>query len=247
MTTEAAETSKSTTERLFESYNSYTGRPTIMDPRARATIFKSLGRVLDGWLPEDRATRILDVACGEGALLCLLRHMGYRNLAGCDISPENVAICRQLGLAFVERFDALRLAERSELGKFGAIFALDMLEHLPKERAAGFVEQLRNLLLPGGYVVIQAPNMANLLASLHRYCDLSHEFGLTEKTAVALMRIAGFSADRIEVRAAWNATTPAGYLREAYLWLLHQLVWISEGAGRPRIPTMNLQIRASLP
>ena len=238
---------KSTTERLLESYNTLSQRPTVLDLRAKVTIFRALRRVLKGWLPADRSTPILDIACGEGNLLCLLRELGYANLNGCDISPENVAICHRLGLGFVQHFDALEISEMPGLNKCGTIFALDMLEHLPKQLAAGFLEQVRELLLPGGQVVIQAPNMGNLLACLHLHYDLSHEFGLTEKTAADLLVLAGFSRDRIEVRAAWNATTPAGYLREAYLGLLHRAVWITEGAGRPRIPTKNLLIRATVP
>jgi 2-polyprenyl-3-methyl-5-hydroxy-6-metoxy-1,4-benzoquinol methylase len=238
---------KSTTERLFEFYHSYTGRPTIMDRRARVTIFKSLRRVLRGWLPADRSTPILDIACGEGSLLRFLQEMGYRDLRGCDISPENVEICHRLGLTFVQQCDALCLAEMPDIGRYGAIFAMDMLEHLPKERAAGFLEQVRKLLLPGGFVIIQTLNMGSFLGWLHRYGDLSHEFGVSEKSAVDLLMLAGFSPAQIEMRPAWNATTLAGHLREAYLRLLHWVISAAEGAGRPRIPTMNLQIRASVP
>jgi len=237
---------QSTNERLFEFYNTYSRRPTVEDRRVRSTMFKALGRALSGWLPRDRSTPILDVACGEGTLLAFLRELGYTSLAGFDISPENVGICHRLGLPFVQQFDALRLAEMPGVGRYGAIFAMDMLEHLPKRRIAGFVEQTGKLLLPGGHVVIRTPNMGNLLACQHLYGDLSHEFGLTENTAVDLFLLAGFPADQIEVRACWNATTLAGYLRELYMLGLHRLIWLTEQHGRPTIPTPNLLIRGAL-
>lgn len=237
---------RTTTERLFESYSTYSRRLTVLDPQAKSTIFKSLGRVLKGWLPADRSTPILDIACGEGSLLCFLREMGYKNLRGCDISPENVAICHRLGLMFVQQFDALRLTQMPGLGEYGAIFALDMLEHLPKQRAASFLEQTRELLLPGGFLVIQTPNMGSLVGSSLRYGDLSHEFGLSEHSARTLLRMAGFPPERIEIRPAWSATTVAGHLREAYLQLLHWVISVTEGAGRPRIPTRNLLIRGAV-
>jgi 2-polyprenyl-3-methyl-5-hydroxy-6-metoxy-1,4-benzoquinol methylase len=210
-------------------------------------MFKSFRRTLKGWFPPDRDTPVLDVACGEGSLLCLLRDLGYTNLSGFDISPENVRICHELGLGFVGQFDALELARMPGVGQYGAVYAMDILEHFPKERAADFVEQVRRLLLPGGYAVIQAPNMGSLLGCHHLHYCLSHEFGLTEKTAAVLMTLAGFEPGRTELRPAWGATTFAGRLREAYLSLLHRLVRISEGAGGPRIPTKNLMIRASVP
>lgn len=234
---------KSTTERLIEAYHTFSRRAAVDDPKARATIFRSLRRALSPWFPADHSAPILDIACGEGALLCLLRSMGYTRLAGFDLSLENVAICHRLGLEFVQEYDALRLASLPESARYGAVFALDLIEHLPKAAAANFLEQVREKLLPGGYVVLQTPNMGSLAGCFHHNNDLSHSFGLTEKTAVDLMLLAGFPRQGIEVRGSWGATTPAGYVREYYLRLLHHVVWVSEGAARPRIASRNLLIR----
>lgn len=238
---------KSTCERLFERYNTFSGRPRITDNGVKKTVYASFQRALGPWLPEDRGARILDVACGEGALLSLLREQGYSDLAGCDISPENVALCSELGLDCVRQWDALRLAEMPGLERYHTVFAMDMLEHLPKQAAASFLEAVRGLLLPGGSVIIQTPNMGSLFGCYHRYHDLSHEFGLTERSAHNLLLLAGFAPGRIEIRPVWNATTARGRLREAHVWLLHQLVFAGEGASRPKVATKNLLIRASVP
>jgi SAM-dependent methyltransferase len=238
---------QSTTARLLDHYHTYNRRPSVWDPVIRSTIFKSLERTLGAWLPADRATPILDIGCGEGAALCFLRERGYVDLAGFDLSPENVAACRQLGLGFVLRGDALRLGEYSGPKRYGMILALDVLEHLPRERAATFLENMRSLLLPGGCAIIQVPNLGSHLGWFHQQSDLTHEFGLTEHSALSLLAAAGFAAGRIELRAAWSATTLAGHLREAYMRVLHFLVWAPDGAGRPRIPTRDLLIRAAVP
>ncbi len=230
---------KSTTKLLFEKYNTITGRPTVQDPQVRQVVFKAFRRTLGAFLPANKDARILDVACGEGALLAFLKEMGYRNLAGFDLSPENVAICHQLGLDFVKEFNALELVDFSA-EKFDVIFALDILEHIHKEKAADFVKALYHILNPGGYAVIQTPNMGYLLASFHRFNDLSHEFCLTENTAIHLFKIGGF--EKVEIYPAWNATTAAGYAREVYLRILHFLITVVEGSTRPRIPTKNLLI-----
>jgi hypothetical protein len=75
-----------------------------------------------------------------------------------------------------------------------------------------------------------------------RYFDLSHEFGLTEKSAMDLLTVAGFEPQHIQIRPAWKATTLPGYAREVYQRLLHYMVFLSEGARRPRIPTGDLLI-----
>ncbi|MDQ4024894.1 MAG: hypothetical protein M3217_05305, partial [Actinomycetota bacterium] len=78
----------------------------------------------------------------------------------------------------------------------------------------------------------------------YRYYDLSHEFGLTEKSARDLFMTAGFGDADVEVSPAWNATTLLGYGREAYARLLHYAVFLADDSSRPRIPTKNLLITA---
>jgi hypothetical protein len=123
---------------------------------------------------------------------------------------------------------------------------MDLIEHLPKQLVSAFLTDLRGRLAPGGVLLIQTPNMGSVTATFNRYYDLSHDFGVTEQSAVALLMSAGFSAGRIEVRPAWNATTYLGMLRQLYLTWLHSLIFLCEGSNRPRIPTKNLIIRAAV-
>ena len=134
--------------------------------------------------------------------------------------------------------------KRERFYTFSKSFALDLVEHLPKEEAASFIEQLYHLLKAGGYVVVQTPNMGSMVGAYLRYNDLSHEFGLTENTALSLFALGGFEFNKIEVLPSWNATTTAGYLREIYLRFLHRIYFLVEGSNRPRIVTKNLLIIA---
>jgi len=231
-----------TSDRLRANYHTLTGRPDHRDPVLRPTIHAAFARTLGPWLPADRQARILDAGCGEGALLDFLRARGFARLDGFDLSPENVALCRAQGLDFVREADALRLGEQA--GEYDLILSLDLLEHLPKDAAAGFLEGARRRLAPGGALVIQTPNMGYLLAAYHRYNDLTHQFGITEQSAKVLFRAAGFADGQVELRAAWNATTTLGRVRELWLRVIHGLVGLVEGSYRPRIPTKNLLIRA---
>lgn len=235
----------STVERLYSKYNTFNRRATIEDPRVREVSFRSMRRSLGEWLPPEKSTAILEVACGEGALLAFLKEEGFTNLAGFDLSPENVAICHRLGLTFVEQADALAKLAGDAKRTFGLVLAIDLVEHLPKEKAAGFIEVARSSLAPGGSLVLQTPNAGSLYGCYNRYYDLSHEFAVTEKSAVDLLMLGGFSADEIEVRPHWNATTWLVRLREIYLALVHRLIFLGEGARRPRIPTGNLLIRGT--
>ncbi|MEK7476867.1 MAG: class I SAM-dependent methyltransferase [Candidatus Coatesbacteria bacterium] len=237
-----AEGGGSTGEILSRRYHTLTGRPDHREPATRRVIFKAFARTLGPWLPADREVRVLDAGCGEGALLAFLRERGFDRLAGFDLSPENVGLCHAQGFGFVTEGDALKLAEVS--GEYDAIFSLDLLEHLPKERAAEFLGAARGKLAPGGVLILQTPNMGYLLAAFHRYSDLTHQWGVTEVSVRVLLRAAGFDDARIEIRPAWNATTLLGRLREAYLRALHLAITFIEGSYRPRIPTKNLLVRA---
>jgi len=233
-----------TRERVLARYNSIRRRATIEDPAIRRFVFRSFDNRLARWLPADRDARILDVACGEGALLSYLQSRGYRALEGFDISRENVGICHRLGLPFVAEGDLTRLPHEPASGEYELIFAMDVIEHIPKDDAASVLEALRLRLKSGGSLVIQMPNMGYLLAQFHRYGDLTHEFGVNENSVVDLLTAAGFSAANIEVLANWEATTIKGQLRDAYVSLIHRLVFLMDGAARPRIPTKNLLVRA---
>lgn len=235
---------RSTTERLIERYNTLNRRRTAHDPEHRDVMFRSLHRVYAPFLPEDRDAALLDAGCGEGSLLSFLTSRGYRNLSGFDLSEENVAICHQAGLGFVHRFDALEMDRLPGDPRFDRVFALDLLEHIPKERASRFLELARDRLRPGGVLLVQTPNMGCVYAQYHRYNDLSHEFGLTEKTARDLFMTAGFESDEITVSPVWNAATTLGRARETYARLLHRAIFLADDRDRPKIPTKNLLIQA---
>jgi 2-polyprenyl-3-methyl-5-hydroxy-6-metoxy-1,4-benzoquinol methylase len=236
---------RETRDQIIERYHTYTRRPVLTDASIRKVLFKSYRRILGPWLPEDRCAHILDIGCGEGALLAFLQEQGYLNLSGFDLSPENVGCCHEVGLRFVRQFDALRLTEFSGPVSYDVIFCMDVLEHIPKPQVLQFLLNVNERLKSGGgYVIFQTPNMGNILGMYHRYSDLTHEFCLTEKSAVDLLLASGFQREQIAVRPSWNATTVFGYLREVYLQGIHWLVFITEGHGRPRIPTKNLLIRA---
>lgn len=221
-------------------YHTFARREGWFDPDQRARTVASLARVLAPHLPAGRDAAILDVGCGEGALLTLLRREGYRSLAAFDLSPENVTLCHEQGFSFVLRHDALEVGTFAAGHDYDVVFALDLLEHLPKERALGFVRAARARLRPGGRLVIQTPNMGSVLGPLYRHADITHEWGVTEGSIVDLLTAAGFDPADVSVGPAWSATTARGRVRERYLRLLHRIVFLAEGSARPRIPTPNL-------
>jgi SAM-dependent methyltransferase len=109
--------------------------------------------------------RILEIGCGNGRFLSLLREYGptHWELAGVDFSESAVQQCRAIGLrAEVARVEDLR----SEDGTFDAVIMMQLIEHLEDPRAA--CERVRALLRPGGVFILETPNVAGLDYRLFR-------------------------------------------------------------------------------
>src|SRR5207253_8722927 len=75
------------------------------------------------------AAPVLDVGCGRGEFLGLLREAGLE-ARGVDADADMVAYARGEGLE-VEQADALAYLEAVQEGSLGGIFAAQLVEHLP--------------------------------------------------------------------------------------------------------------------
>ena len=75
------------------------------------------------------AAPVLDIGCGRGEFLALLREAGVE-ARGIDADADMVAYARGEGLD-VEQADALAYLEALEDGSLGGIFAAQVVEHLP--------------------------------------------------------------------------------------------------------------------
>lgn len=109
------------------------------------------------------ARRVLDVGCGRGIFLGLLREAGMEPV-GVDGAEASVALCREQGFAEVERGEALgTLAQKAAAGeRFDGIFCSHLVEHLAAEQAIALISRCAELLSPGGRLVLVTPNVANL-------------------------------------------------------------------------------------
>src|SRR6476661_1845279 len=94
------------------------------------------------------AAPVLDVGCGRGEFLGLLREAGIE-ARGVDADADMVAYARGEGLE-VEQADALAYLEEQPDGAFGGIFAGQVVEHLPPATLLRFLELAAQKLRPGG-------------------------------------------------------------------------------------------------
>jgi len=143
-----------------------------------------------GWLPADKGAACLDLGCGPGNVLFMLRELGYSNTAGVDLSEEWMPIARDI-CPNVTQADA-REYLRSHRHKFDLITAYDVVEHFRKDELFDFLDLIYEALRPGGSVILQTPNAESPWGCMHRYHDLTHELAFDPHSLGHCLSLCGF-------------------------------------------------------
>jgi SAM-dependent methyltransferase len=150
-----------------------------------------------GYVDEFRdAAPVLDLGCGRGEFLSLLRDAGI-DAKGVDIDADMVAYARGEGLD-VEHTGAVEYLDGLAEGSLGGIFAAQLLEHLPASMIVRVLELAGAKLRPGGLLVAETINPLSPIALRNYFADLTHAQPLVPETLELLARQAGFS--KVEVR-----------------------------------------------
>ncbi|MFZ0429812.1 MAG: methionine biosynthesis protein MetW [Acidobacteriota bacterium] len=111
---------------------------------------------------------VLDLGCGRGEFLELLREAGVE-ARGVDGDPRMVAECRQKGLDVVEG-DLVRHLEQIEPESLGGIVLTQVVEHLDLPACLHLLTLACLRLRTGGVLLVETPNPASLFThacSLH--------------------------------------------------------------------------------
>jgi SAM-dependent methyltransferase len=134
---------------------------------------------------------IVDLGCGRGEWLDLLRAEGY-NPIGVDINAAMLEQCQARGLT-VAQADALTylqsLPDRSAAGVSG----FHIVEHLPLEQLVGLIDEAFRVVQPGGFVLFETPNPQNVLVgSFSFYLDPTHRNPIPMEVLRFILRYSGF-------------------------------------------------------
>jgi SAM-dependent methyltransferase len=142
-------------------------------------------------LLRDRAP-VLDVGCGRGELLDLLRDadVEYR---GVDVDGGMVARCRSKGHESVVEANAIEYLESLPECSLGAVFSAQLIEHLPEDDLRRLIELARSRLRPGGLFVAETVNPHCPRALKAFWLDLTHQHPIFPEVALMLCRIADFA------------------------------------------------------
>lgn len=209
-------------DRIYEKYASgFQDKELTFDIAASRRWGKAYDWYFRNWLPADKDAQIVDLACGAGSLLHFFRERGYSNVTGVDISPEQVALSRQV-TGQVSEDNVLHFLQTHE-STFDLITALDLVEHFYKDEVLTFLDGCYAALRPGGRLILQTPNAETPWAAYYRYGDLTHEVCFQPNSLGRLMHLTGF----VNVVGREQGPVKKGYSKAStlryFLWHLIRL------------------------
>jgi SAM-dependent methyltransferase len=133
----------------------------------------------------------VDLGCGGGEWRLLLRDTG-REVGGVEPNSRAADHCRGAGLA-VEQQDCLEFLRCAPDCSFALITSFHELERHPFPYVFESIRQAARILKPGGFLIIEAANPANVLESSHRFWqDPANTRLLPAATAESLLCHFGF-------------------------------------------------------
>jgi len=137
------------------------------------------------------AENVLDIGCGRGEFLELLRQQGV-SATGIDLNEDMIQTCREKGFE-VRQAEALAHLRDQPGESLGGVFMAQFIEHLP---ASAIVEAARlsfDKLRPGAHLVMETQNPLSMVVSARNfYTDMSHIRPIHPEAARFMLQMVGF-------------------------------------------------------
>ena len=122
---------------------------------------------------QGRTLKALDVGCGRGEWLELLRDWGVE-AEGVDLDDSMLHICYEMGLA-VSNQNALTVLAQAPSASLDIVSGFHIAEHLEFSQLVTLVKESLRVLRPGGLLILETPNSENIaVATSSFYLDPTH-------------------------------------------------------------------------
>ena len=157
---------------------------------------------------------VIDLGCGEGALLLWLKEHGHGRVRGVESNAELSGLAESFGVP-VTRADVLDYL-RSNGSEPATFFYLDVVEHLPFEANS---EVFRRLPM-GSRVIVQTPNTNSLLGHQYYLQVPSHVAPYSPRVLREMLEREGYSI----VAEGGVGTRPGTWKNRVRAAILHRLL-----------------------
>lgn len=158
---------------------------------------EEIARRLAGYLPSFAAGgEVLDIGCGRGEFLALLRDGGRRPL-GLDLSDSMLEEARARDLPCLKA-DALEFLKNRPAASLDGVFSSQVIEHFEPEYLRRVVSECFRVLRPGATLLLETINPLSLFAVSRIYfLDPTHQRPLHPEYMRYLLESSGFEAVEI--------------------------------------------------
>jgi SAM-dependent methyltransferase len=154
---------------------------------------------------------VVDIGCGRGELLTVLKESGIRAI-GVDSNPSSVKSLNERGLE-ASCADLSDYFKRTPSGSIAAITMLHILEHLPFDLLLKTFSEIYRVLEPGGIFIAETPNSLNLTVGASTFwIDPTHQRPLHPEVIHFLALHTGFRISNL--RGLTNQLTSKSELEE---------------------------------
>jgi 2-polyprenyl-3-methyl-5-hydroxy-6-metoxy-1,4-benzoquinol methylase len=142
---------------------------------------------------------ILDIGCGRGEFLAMLRERGTA-ARGVDLDEEMVARCREQGLT-AEWAEAVDFLNRQPDGVFGGVFMSQVVEHLSTEHLVTLLEAIGRKTSEGAVLIVETINPESLPVLMRWFwLDPTHVRLVHPETLQYFIEKAGFTVKTVQFR-----------------------------------------------
>jgi SAM-dependent methyltransferase len=156
---------------------------------ARSHVYR---RVVLPRLPQNRDSRIAELASGHGSFLWWLKSEGFSQIIGVDNSSQQVALAREVDCP-VEEADVVGWLEQQPAQSVDALVGIDLVEHLTKDDFMTLLKYSNRALAPSGVLILRYPNGDSPLVGLNLFNDVTHVWTYTTNCVQTLAAMHGFS------------------------------------------------------
>lgn len=132
-----------------------------------------LDTYVKNWLDGDMPGEILDLGCGRGEWLEILRENGYQAL-GIDLNRESLNECHKKNLKVV-CMDAISYVKSLPDNSVRMVTSFQLIEHLEMPQLLSLFQELGRVVKKGGLMIMETPNPCNLqVGAAAFYLDPTH-------------------------------------------------------------------------
>jgi SAM-dependent methyltransferase len=151
---------------------------------------------------------VLDLGCGRGEALALLRDHGIAG-RGVDSSARMVQLCRERGLE-AEVGDLFAVLGGLPEGSLAGVVSFHVIEHLPLGALDRLVRLAYRALRPGGVLILETPNpLSVVVAARNFWLDPTHVRPVHPESLRLMYELAGFDPiERLDLRPFPEADRP---------------------------------------